>query len=236
MLSTFGLHTVLPLHLHGNASARPRLNSARFRATAAATETPVKRGRGRPKKVVEPPESSATAVQQKTEENAAKLAIPLDNADNGTMPEGHPHEMELGSYDEGDDDGLEDKASLVFICSICKRMQVQTHVKQEGVLQSLVQAELEPSMAATSPETTRKKQGPPAPLLQRALKPWEKLSAEQLLAEERSVQALVKQQLDVDPSAQAKWLARQNETNLHLHRDEAWQEVENLFTHYTDKG
>lgn len=107
MLSTFGLHTVLALHLHGcKHPARPRINPARLRAAAAATETSVKLGRGRPKKV-DSAGTAATAAQQKTEEDVEKYALPLDNAENEIIREEQPHEMKLDSHESLDE--LQDK-------------------------------------------------------------------------------------------------------------------------------
>ena len=128
MSSTFGLHAVLPLHLHGcNGPARPRFNPARLRAAAAATETPVKRGRGRPKKV-DSAGTAATAAQQKTEEDVEKYALPLDNADNDIIQEEQPHEMKLDSHESLDE--LQDKVKPY---SLQRQSHVQTYLNYKTV-------------------------------------------------------------------------------------------------------
>ena len=94
----------------------------------------------------------------------------------------------------------------------------------------------EQSETTMADETGRKKQGTPATLSAPALKPWELMSVKAQLAQRRSVEALAAQKEFDALSPQAKWLARKSDTNLHLHRDEAWQELANLFIRHTDKG
>lgn len=116
MLAIFGLPTGLPQQLHTcKTFARPRLSPYRFRVAAAAAETPVKRGRGRPKKSDTPAKAASAPAKRgrkKKEELPDKTADtpPESLKSNGDSLEQRSKEL-TALNDSGidlDDDDIDD--------------------------------------------------------------------------------------------------------------------------------
>lgn len=106
MLSMYGLQSPLPLHAHtSTGSARPRLGPARFRIAAAAAETTVKRGRGRPKKSVAPTEEVAAPVKPPVKQKKKEPIVLLDDTDSeDSFSEPNvKHEEQVVNEDEDED-------------------------------------------------------------------------------------------------------------------------------------
>ena len=120
----YGLQSPLQLHAHtSTGSVRPRLGPARFRIAAAAAETTVKRGRGRPKKSVTPTEKVAAPVKPPVKQKKKEPVVLLDDTDSEdsfSEPD-MKHEQQVVNKDKVEDaeEDKEDENEVNWTCVLC---------------------------------------------------------------------------------------------------------------------